>query len=95
MEVVKERVTRRLEGGIVATRTSEQVQGIVNSINRAQLDLGMVETRKHGLLHNIMNIQDQLALMQGEFEKEYGTFDINIQDGTINYKEDVEADKKD
>jgi len=73
----------------------QKVQGIVNSINRAQLDLGMVETRKHGLLHNIMNIQDQLALMQGEFEKEYGTFDINIQDGTINYKEDVEADKKD
>jgi len=73
----------------------KKVQGIVNSINRAQLDLGMVETRKHGLLHNIMNIQDQLALMQGEFEKEYGTFDINIQDGTINYKEDVEADKKD
>jgi len=73
----------------------KKVQGIVNSINRAQLDLGMVETRKHGLLHNIMNIQDQLALMQGEFEKEYGTFDINIQDGTINYKDDVEADKKD
>ena len=73
----------------------QKVQGIVNSINRAQLDLGMVETRKHGLLHNIMNIQDQLALMQGEFEKEYGTFDINIQNGTINYKEDVEADKKD
>ena len=73
----------------------KKVQDIVNSINRAQLDLGMVETRKHGLLHNIMNIQDQLTLMQGEFEKEYGTFDINVQDGTINYKEDVEADKKD
>jgi len=33
--------------------------------------------------------------LQTEFDKEYGTFDINIQDGTINYKEDVEADKKD
>ena len=69
----------------------KKVQDIVNSINRAQLDLGMVETRKHGLLHNIMNIQDQLTLMQGEFEKEYGTFDINIQDGTINYPEDGKA----
>ena len=27
-----------------------------------------------------------------EFEKEYGTFDINIQDGTINYKEDEPSD---
>jgi len=42
-----------------------------------------------------MTIQDQLTVMQGEFEKEYGTFDINIQDGTINYEENVETDKKD
>ena len=43
----------------------------------------------------LKKIQDSLSAMQEEFEKEYGTFDINIQDGTINYKEDVEADKKD
>tara|TARA_R110001583_G_scaffold11501_2_gene51830 strand:+ start:426 stop:728 length:303 start_codon:yes stop_codon:yes gene_type:complete len=73
----------------------KKVQGTVNAINRAQLDLGMLETRKHSMLHNIATVQDQLTVMQGEFEKEYGTFDINIQDGTINYKEDVEADKKD
>ena len=73
----------------------KKVQGIVNAINRAQLDLGMLETRKHGMLHNIATIQDQLTIMQGEFEKEYGTFDINIQDGSIKYEEDGEADKKD
>ena len=73
----------------------QKVQSIVNAINRAQLDLGMVETRKHGMLHNIATIQDQLTIMQGEFEKEYGTYDIDIQTGTINYKEDVEANKKD
>jgi len=34
-----------------------------------------------------------LTLLQNEFEKEYGTFDINIQDGTINYeKENGQAD---
>jgi hypothetical protein len=32
--------------------------------------------------------------MQDEFVKEYGTADINIQDGTINYK-DEQTDKKD
>ncbi len=73
----------------------KKVQSIVNAINRSQLDLGMLESRKHHLLHNIMSIQDQLTIMQGEFEKEYGTFDVNIQDGTINYEENVEADKKD
>jgi len=24
-------------------------------------------------------------VLQGEFEKDYGTYDVNIQDGTINY----------
>ena len=48
----------------------------------------MLETRKHNMLHDVAVIQDKLAKMQGEFEKEYGTFDINIQDGTINYKDD-------
>jgi hypothetical protein len=34
--------------------------------------------------------------MQKEFEKEYGTADINIKDGTINYqKENGEVNKKD
>ena len=74
----------------------QKVQGIVNNINRSQLDLGMLETRKHSMLHNIVTLQDVLVAIQKEFEKEYGTFDIDIQTGTINYSEEnVEADKKD
>tara|TARA_R100001594_G_scaffold119396_1_gene154825 strand:- start:704 stop:1009 length:306 start_codon:yes stop_codon:yes gene_type:complete len=78
--------------------TEEQlakVQGIVNNINRSQLDLGMLETRKHAMLHNVTLMQDSLVQLQQEFQKEYGTFDIDIQTGAINYaEENVEADKK-
>ena len=45
-------------------------------------------------MHNIAGLRDSLALMQSEFEKDYGTYDVNIKDGKINYKDDVEADKK-
>ena len=38
---------------------------------------------------------EQLKKVQEQFEKEYGTLDININDGTINYEEDGKADKKD
>ena len=68
------------------------VQNTVNAINRSQMELGMLETRKHMMLHDIASIQEKLTVMQAEFEKEYGTFDINIQDGTINYKEDEPSD---
>tara|TARA_R110000765_G_scaffold104696_1_gene194556 strand:- start:592 stop:870 length:279 start_codon:yes stop_codon:yes gene_type:complete len=70
----------------------QKVQQIINMMNRGQMDLGIIETRKHKMLHDIVSIQEQLTTMQGEFEKEYGTYDINIQDGTINYKEDEPSD---
>ena len=71
--------------------TDEQlskVQDTVNNINRAQLEIGSVELKKHELMHNIAGLIEAFTLLQKEFEKEYCTFDINIQDGTINYEED-------
>jgi hypothetical protein len=74
----------------------KKVQTTVNNLNRHQMELGQLETRKHELLHNVAGIKDEFTLMQSEFEKEYGSVDINIQDGTINYpSENGEADKKD
>ena len=73
----------------------KKVQDTVNGINRSQLEIGSIELRKHEMMHNIAGLRDELTLLQKEFEKEYGTFDINIQDGTINYpKENGEANKK-
>jgi len=74
----------------------EKVQSTVNNINRTQLEIGNIEVRKHEMIHNIGGFRDQLSSLQAEFEKDYGTFDINIQDGTINYpKENGEVNKKD
>ena len=73
----------------------KKVQDTVNSINRAQLEIGSMELKKHELMHNIAGLRDELTLLQTEFDKEYGTFDINIQDGTINYPDNGEANKED
>ncbi len=70
----------------------EKVQNTVNSLNRSQLEIGSMELKKHEMMHRIAGLKDELTLLQNEFEKDYGTFDINIQDGTINYKDDVKAD---
>ena len=68
-----------------------QVQSVINDMNRAQLEIGSMETKKHSLLHHISLLQEKLSEMQINFEKIYGTADINIQDGTINHKEDVKT----
>ena len=71
----------------------KRVQETVNNINKFQIELGMLETKKHSTLHHVASMQEKLTVMQDEFVKEYGTADINIQDGTINYK-DEQTDKK-
>ena len=76
----------------ITTEQLEKVQDTVNNINRAQLEIGSIELKKHEMMHQIAGLRDELTLLQGEFEKEYGTFDINIQDGTINYGDDGKAD---
>tara|TARA_R110002124_G_scaffold50203_1_gene146373 strand:+ start:329 stop:616 length:288 start_codon:yes stop_codon:yes gene_type:complete len=73
----------------------EQVQKLVNNINRGQLEVGAMELQKHENMHAITGLRKDLEVLQDELKKEYGTVDINIQNGTINYKEDVEADKED
>tara|TARA_R110000824_G_scaffold207136_2_gene392444 strand:+ start:361 stop:672 length:312 start_codon:yes stop_codon:yes gene_type:complete len=79
----------------ITDKQLEKVQNTVNSINRAQLELGSMELKKHDLMHHIVGVRDELTNLQKEFQEEYGTFDIDIQTGTINYpKENGEADKK-
>ena len=73
----------------------KKVQDTVNNINRINLEIGSIEVKKHELMHNVAGLRDQLALLQDEFEKDYGTFDIDIQTGIINYtKENGEVNKK-
>ena len=73
----------------------KKVQDTVNNLNRSQLEIGSMEIKKHEMMHQVAGLRDGLTVLQSEFEKEYGTFDINIQDGTINYPENGEVNKKD
>jgi FtsZ-binding cell division protein ZapB len=72
----------------ITSEQLEKVQDTVNKINRTQLEIGSIETKKHELMHGIATYRDTLTKLQAEFEKEYGTFDIDIQTGVINYQEE-------
>ncbi len=70
----------------------KELQQVVSAINKLQFDIGTMEVQKHNALHALFQGNDKLNDMQGKFEEQYGTNDINIQDGTINYKEDEPSD---
>ena len=68
------------------------LQQVVSAINKLQFDIGTMEVQKHNALHAIFQGNDKLNEMQGKLAEQYGTTDINIQDGTVNYKEDEPSD---
>ena len=39
----------------------KQLQGIVNSINTMQFNIGKIESQKHSILHNLQQTQNQVA----------------------------------
>jgi len=80
------RKTKKVEKATkISNDELNKVQSIINNINRAQLEIGGFETKKHNMLHHIGILQDELSKLQVQFKKNYGTDDVNIQDGTINY----------
>jgi len=45
-------------------------------------EIGFLETKKHGLLHEIAGLNDDINDFKVELEKEYGAVNINLEDGT-------------
>ena len=69
-----------------------ELQQVVSAINKLQFDIGTMEVQKQNALNAIFQGNDKLNEMQGVLTEQYGTNDINIQDGTVNYKEDEPSD---
>ena len=55
-----------------------------------QFNIGKIESQKHSILHNLQQTQNQVTQFQNLLQKEYGSFDVNIEDGTINWHKEGE-----
>ena len=66
----------------------KELQGIINITNNVQFKIGQIEGQKHMLLHELGLSQNKIVEMQDKLSKEYGSFDVNIKDGTINWPKD-------
>ena len=69
-----------------------ELRQVVSAINKLQFDIGTIEVQKHNALHALFEGNDRLNKMQSSFQEKYGSNDINIQDGTIKYKDDEPSD---
>lgn len=70
----------------------KDLQQVVSAINKLQFDIGTLEVQKHSALHGVFQANEKLNELREGISAQYGTIDVNIQDGVINYKEDEPSD---
>ena len=71
----------------------KELQEVVNIVNNVQFNVGKIEVQKHNLLHELVISQKKIVEMQEKLSKEYGSFDVNVADGTINWPKEGEGEK--
>jgi len=69
----------------MAKITKEQLEKIQDQQKKLQgilTDIGVIEVRKHEALHAQAVVSQEIEETKKELEKEYGSININMQDGT-------------
>ena len=76
-----------------------RLQASVKTVDQLTHEVGQIEVRKHALMRAMETVQTRIEAIRVELKDEYGTDNINLQDGVINYEsnsnENGKADKKD
>tara|TARA_R110001592_G_scaffold295117_1_gene565007 strand:+ start:743 stop:1024 length:282 start_codon:yes stop_codon:yes gene_type:complete len=88
----KKAKAKDLRAASIKDEQLKELQQVVSAINKLQFDIGSMEVQKHNALHALFQGNDKLNKLQEAFKQQYGTNDVNIQDGTINYKDDESSD---
>jgi hypothetical protein len=72
------------------------IQEQQTKLNELVQNIGLLESQKHGLLHDIAGVNKDIEEYKSVLEKEYGAININVEDGTYTeIEKDVEGNKKD
>ena len=81
--------------------TEKQLETIVNQqkdLNTLLSNIGILESQKHGFLHQIAEVNKKIEEFKSELQREYGDININVEDGTYTYitkPEEVTLEKVD
>lgn len=60
----------------------KKVQEQQTKLNNILSQIGIIETNKHGLLHEIAGLNKEIEDYKKVLEEEYGAININLEDGT-------------
>ena len=66
----------------ITTEELEKIQKQQSELNKIINNVGVLETQKHGLLHEIAVVNKEVEDFKIELEKTYGSVNINLEDGS-------------
>ena len=72
-----------------------KLQATIKSMDQFTNDIGRIEMQKQQAIKSMDRLSNDINTMRVEFAREYGTDDVNIHDGTINYQENGEVNQED
>tara|TARA_R100001443_G_C3274555_1_gene158831 strand:+ start:403 stop:651 length:249 start_codon:yes stop_codon:yes gene_type:complete len=65
-------------------------------LNELVHNIGLLESQKHSLLHDIAGVNKEIEDYKETLENEYGPVEINLEDGTYTkIEKNVEGNKED
>lgn len=65
--------------------TAEQLEKIVagqKDLSAILTNIGVLESQKHGFLHQLADLNKSIEEFKAELEAEYGAININLEDGS-------------
>ena len=83
MEVVQEQEVKNY----IKVEQLEKIRGQQKDLNSLLTNIGLLESQKHGLLHQIADVNRSVEEFKLELQKEYGDININVEDGSYSFLE--------
>lgn len=75
--------------------TAEQLEKIVKQQKDLQTlltNIGLLESQKHGFLHQIADVNKEVEDFKVELQDQYGAININLEDGSYTLIEEENAE---
>ena len=80
----------------ITKKELESIQELQNKLNNIIQNIGLLESQKHGFLHEIAGCNKEIEEFKAELESKYGSVNVSLEDGTYtDIEKDVESDKED
>ena len=75
----------------ITTEELDKIKSQQDTLNKILNQIGVLESQKHGLLHELASVNKEVEDFKVELEKIYGSVNINLEDGVYT---PIEKDKE-